>query len=129
MNAAEQLDLFAPQVTTPRLSFTDQMGAAKDADQGRDIIHAHEEAISALEQSCGFKQTVGIGGSGFGGRGFSTVSKKERAAMVKRLPPEKRAELLGLIADGDAMEEPWKKLLAKEWEQYKIDHWGTDEKP
>jgi len=99
------------------LSWAERMRRAKTGDEGRVLIRQHEAAIATLEQSLGLQPTVGNSGSGFGYRGFSTLTPKDRSAMVKNARGIDRASgdrLHALIVDGLAMDEPWKQLHNRE---------------
>ena len=91
------------------MTFTEQMAAAPDADAGRGIWKALDAAIHDLEVFHAVPPTVGVGGSGFGYRGFTTVTQDEWRRQCKFVP-----DLRKLVDDGYAMAAPWCKLLAAE---------------
>lgn len=110
-------DLQLARARAEKRNYTALMSAAADADAGRGIIHEHEGVINALERSIGLNPSVGTRGSGYGSRGFSTTTPKERKLIVKRALAINSAigvELQSLIADGIDMEPVWTALLAKE---------------
>ena len=62
-------------------TFTDRMKIASSADEGRKIIREYEEAFAAIEKRAGLPHSVGRGGSGCAGRGYSTLTAKEKKAI------------------------------------------------
>jgi hypothetical protein len=60
---------------------------------------------------------VGAGGSGFGYRGFSTVTHNEWLKQCRFVP-----DLRKLVDDGYAMAAPWSELLAAETAAQLADH-------
>ncbi len=90
--------------------FTKKMQAVNYLQDGRDVIHAHEAAINTVERQAGFEPTVGEGGSGFGARGFSTVTPKEWQARLKKIESKNAdaaQKLRALIKDGQALDKIW----------------------
>lgn len=108
---------YGGEVRNPLPSYTERMRKATNADAGREIIAEHEAAVHDLEVELGLKPTVGALGGGFGFRGFSTLSPRERQQMVKRafvMSKEGGAKLKALVEDGVALEVPWKELYSRE---------------
>lgn len=94
--------------------FAQRMEEAKTTDEGREIIAKAEIALGQLQKEAGQEPTVGPGGSGFQWRGFSTLKAREKKAITKDAPEEFKKRLAELVADIEAMESYWKRLLEKE---------------
>lgn len=98
-------------------SFTERMKNAETADEGRRLISEYQEAFASIEKAAGLQHTVGMGGSGFGSRAYSTLTAKEKKAIIKRVSAknaELGKQLSDLINDIDESEPHWETLLAKE---------------
>jgi hypothetical protein len=103
-------------------SFTEMMKSARTADEGRSIIKEYEEAFAEIEKSAGLPHSVGKGGSGYAGRGYSTLTKREKATILKTVSmcdSYLGQRLETLIADIDASEPHWRALLDREYEKYR----------
>jgi len=97
--------------------WTDKMKAAKDANEGRNIIQEYEEAFASIEKEADLPPTIGRGGSGCASRGYSTLSKSELKKAIKKVSTksaELGEKLKALIDDITSAEEAWEKLYAIE---------------
>lgn len=104
------------QVATP-ITFLDRMRAAKTADEGRDILHEHEQTIHSLMTHHGLAPLCGPRTDGQGYTGFSVTTAKERKAAIKdlRLQNMDAGDALhALIEEGVAMDKPWTALHTAE---------------
>ena len=98
-------------------SFTDRMKIAASADEGRKIISEYEEAFADIEKRAGLPHSVGKGGGGNYARGYSTLTAKEKKAIVKSVSAESKflgERLKSLIRDIDGAGPHWEALLEKE---------------
>lgn len=98
-------------------TFTDRMKIAASADEGRKIISEYEEAFADIEKRAGLPHSVGKGGGGNCARGYSTLTAKEKKAIVKRVTAASNflgERLKSLIQDIDGARPYWEALLEKE---------------
>lgn len=98
------------------LSFAERMRQARSADEGRDLFSEHENAIHAIEVALGLEASVGQITPTYT-RGFSTLTARDRKAMVKRVAAIDAIageKIRALVQDGLDMEEPWAILLSAE---------------
>jgi hypothetical protein len=75
-----------------------------------------------MEKEAGLPHSVGEGGSGYASRGYSTLTKREKAVIVKNVSTSDSylgQRLENLIADIDASEPYWQALLDREHEKYR----------
>lgn len=92
------------QALAAPITFAERMRAAKTADEGRDILHDHEQAIHSLMTDGGLEPLCGPHPRGY--KGFSVTTPKERKAAIKDLRLKDMAagdRLHDLIAEGEAM--------------------------
>jgi hypothetical protein len=77
-----------------------------------------------MEKEAGLPHSVGEGGSGYASRGYSTLTKREKAVILKNVSTSDSylgQRLENLIADIDAAEPYWQALLDREHEKYRLD--------
>lgn len=115
-NISTDAAIVAPEPTSE--AYAERMKNAGTADEGRKLISRYEEEFASIEREAGLENSIGKGGSGMGGRGYSTLTPKEKKAIVKNVTaknPALGAKLQSLITDIDAAEPHWKVLLEKEY--------------
>ncbi len=114
---AKEPDLPEAKSAAVKTSYAERMKNAATADEGRKLISDYTEEFASIEREAGLKHTVGVGGSGFGLRGYSTLSpaeKKKIVAAVTKKNPVLGERLKALIRDIDASEPHWEALHKKE---------------
>ncbi|MFZ4436834.1 MAG: JAB domain-containing protein [Syntrophales bacterium] len=98
-------------------SYEERMKKAGTADEGRKLISQYEEEFASIERESGLAHSVGTGGSGFDGRGYSTLTPKEKKTIARNVTAKNSElgnKLQSLIKDIEAADPHWKALLEKE---------------
>jgi hypothetical protein len=103
-------DLEGPARPAELPDFVPLMRQCRDADDGRDVIRAHETAFHAAEEAAGLAPLVGKQIWGY--RGFSTLRPQERKQLAKKSPL-----LKSLIEQGDQLDQIFAGLIDRERQQ------------